>query len=278
MSLPNLLVIGAMKCGTTSLHNYLNQHPDIYMSNQKELDFFVEEKNWNKGIDWYKDQFRVIQSVRGESSQNYSKTHMFGGVPERIKKILGDDLKLIYVIRKPLDRILSHYVENLESNESDGDLNKALVKEGNKYLETTLYGKQLNRYVEVFGGSSIKIKVIELESLHQERIKVMNELFTFLEVRALAADLELGASLNNREDKLLKHPVYHFLGRLSASGMGRILNSGVKEKIKNLKVFNRNIPDMVIEKETIDSIKNAINQDLDLLGSLVSGQFDHYKL
>jgi len=46
--LPNLIVIGAAKCGTTSLHEYLNEHPQISMSREKELHFFVEEKNWGR--------------------------------------------------------------------------------------------------------------------------------------------------------------------------------------------------------------------------------------
>jgi hypothetical protein len=56
-TLPNLIIIGAMKGGTTSLHYYLNLHPQIWMSREKELYFFVSERNWNKGIEWYKSNF-----------------------------------------------------------------------------------------------------------------------------------------------------------------------------------------------------------------------------
>jgi hypothetical protein len=52
--LPNLLIIGAMKAGTSSLHDYLSHHPDIFMSQQKELDFFCSNLNYKKGIEWYK--------------------------------------------------------------------------------------------------------------------------------------------------------------------------------------------------------------------------------
>ena len=48
--LPNLLIIGAMKCGTTSLHNYLNLHPECYMQQEKELDYFIEKRNYKKGL------------------------------------------------------------------------------------------------------------------------------------------------------------------------------------------------------------------------------------
>ena len=62
----------------------LNQHPDISMSTQKELDYFIEEANWNKGLDWYKEQFQSNAIWRGESSISYTKAHVYKGVPERI--------------------------------------------------------------------------------------------------------------------------------------------------------------------------------------------------
>src|SRR5687767_10224357 len=69
--LPNLVVIGAMKSATSSLHHYLNLHPEISMSETKELDFFVEDKNWPRGIEWYESQFSAAR-IRGESSPNYT--------------------------------------------------------------------------------------------------------------------------------------------------------------------------------------------------------------
>jgi hypothetical protein len=65
---PNLVVIGGLKCGTTSLHHYLNLHPEIQMSRPKELNFFVAELNWPLGVEWYESHFRAGAAVRGESS------------------------------------------------------------------------------------------------------------------------------------------------------------------------------------------------------------------
>jgi hypothetical protein len=66
--LPNLIIIGAPKCGTTSLHHYLSLHPQISMSREKELNFFIAERNWSKGIAWYAAQFAADNKVRGEAS------------------------------------------------------------------------------------------------------------------------------------------------------------------------------------------------------------------
>src|SRR3712207_4013889 len=63
--LPNLIIIGGLKCGTTSLHHYLNLHPSISMSRPKELNFFVEELNWELGPGWYGSHFDEGAAVRG---------------------------------------------------------------------------------------------------------------------------------------------------------------------------------------------------------------------
>ncbi len=75
MSLPNLVIIGAMKCGTTSLYKYLDMHPEIRMSELKEPDFFVDtweelwdlgmpQGRWHKGIDWYRSLFTGTEKIQ----------------------------------------------------------------------------------------------------------------------------------------------------------------------------------------------------------------------
>ncbi len=82
--LPNLIVIGAPKCATTSLHYYLGLHPQISMSRNKELGFFVSELNWPKGIEWYKSNFTGKARIYGESSTHYASYPFFSGVPEKM--------------------------------------------------------------------------------------------------------------------------------------------------------------------------------------------------
>ena len=84
--LPNLIIIGGLKCGTTSIHHYLGLHPEIQMSKPKELNFFVEELNWDLGLDWYASRFDDRFKVRGESSPHYTNLPRFDGVAERIKE------------------------------------------------------------------------------------------------------------------------------------------------------------------------------------------------
>ena len=79
-ALPNLIVIGGLKCGTTSLHHYLNLHPQVAMSRPKELNFFVAELNWELGPEWYASHFDRDADLRGETSPHYTNLPRFTGV------------------------------------------------------------------------------------------------------------------------------------------------------------------------------------------------------
>ena len=77
-----------MKAGTSSLHSYLDAHPDVHMSKRKELDFFVETKSWRRGVDWYRSQFDPTVPVNGESSPNYTKAPSFAGVTDTVREVM----------------------------------------------------------------------------------------------------------------------------------------------------------------------------------------------
>ena len=124
--LPNLVVIGGLKCGTTSLHHYLNLHPEVEMSRPKELNFFVAELNWSLGPDWYSSHFGGGAPIRGESSPHYTNRPRFDGVAERMRSMLAD-ARLIYMVRDPIDRMLSHYLHNVGGGYDDRPLAEAFA-------------------------------------------------------------------------------------------------------------------------------------------------------
>ncbi|MBW1859762.1 MAG: sulfotransferase domain-containing protein, partial [Deltaproteobacteria bacterium] len=117
--------IGALKCGTTSLHYYLGLHPEISMSREKELYFFVKECNWNKGIDWYRSNFSGESKIHGESTPIYTAYPVYVGVAERMHGVVPGT-KLIYVVRDPIDRLVSHYVHACEMGREDRGIEGAL--------------------------------------------------------------------------------------------------------------------------------------------------------
>ena len=175
--LPNLIIIGGLKCGTTSIHHYLGLHPEIQMSKPKELNFFVEELNLDLGIDWYASRFDGRFKVRGESSPHYTNLPRFDGTAERIHAQLGPDVRLIYMVRDPIKRILSHWVHATGAGYETGDLVAVLSEPDTSYMNRSKYWMQLQPYLERFDRE--RIAVITQEELQTEREETMRRAFRF---------------------------------------------------------------------------------------------------
>lgn len=186
--LPNLIVIGAQKCGTTALHEYLDLHPEIAMSRPKELDFFVAEHNWGRGRAWYERHFVADAPIRGEASPSYTNYPEFRGVAERAAQVVPE-ARLVYLVRDPLERIVSHYLHNraqgrgLPTIEAQlGDLRDSV------FVAHSLYHAQLRRFLRVFPESSIL--VVDQADLLAHRRPTLRRVFGFLGV---AADFDSSA-------------------------------------------------------------------------------------
>ena len=169
---PNLFIIGAEKSGTTSLHHYLDQHPEIFMAKpNKEAHFLL---NFKKSKVHYRQAGMPIKNRRdilknhvlrgyqtekiiGESSTSYSRGHN----PEEygVIKRLSDyqpSAKLIYIIRHPLERIVSSYLQRVREKGLVSTLDFEINKRA-EFLLTSLYGYQLQKYLKVIPARQIHI-------------------------------------------------------------------------------------------------------------------------
>jgi hypothetical protein len=176
-ALPNLVVIGGLKCGTTSLHHYLGLHPEIGMSRPKELNFFVAELNWDLGEDWYANHFSASDPVRGETSPHYTNEPRFSGVAERMARVLGDDARVVYMVRDPVDRLLSHYLHNVGGGYETRPMEEALADAESAYVQRSLYARQAEPYLEHLGAE--RIAFVTREDLRDRRAETMRRMFEF---------------------------------------------------------------------------------------------------
>lgn len=181
LQLPNLVVIGAQKCGTTSLHYYLNLHPQISMVGSKELNFFLVDRNWPLGVDWYRSHFTRAAAVRGESSPGYTNHPWFPDVPQRMAAILPD-ARLIYLVRDPIQRIVSHYMHLQAMGTEDRSLDAALadISLTNRYFTRSLYHWQLQQYLSFYPLE--RILIVPAEDLLHRRRETLRRVFAFLGV------------------------------------------------------------------------------------------------
>ena len=146
------------------------------MSKPKELNFFVEELNWDLGLDWYASRFDDRFKVRGESSPHYTNLPRFEGVPERIKEHCPD-ARLLYMVRDPIKRILSHWVHATGAGYETRELVPTLSAPDSSYIQRSMYWMQLQPYLELFDRA--QIEVITQEELQSEREETMRKAFRF---------------------------------------------------------------------------------------------------
>ncbi|HWG97924.1 MAG TPA: sulfotransferase [Pilimelia sp.] len=191
-ALPTMLIIGAMKCGTTALHGYLGRHPAVAMSAPKELNFFLGPAtaaaasrpdpdawaagNWHRGLDWYAAQFDPGAAVRGESSPGYtSPAHPYAA--ERIAAHLPD-VRLVYLVRDPVDRALSQYRHHVRGGTEHRPVATALFAPDSQYLDRSRYLARLEPYLSRFDTG--RIAVVALEELRADPRRVLADLCVFL--------------------------------------------------------------------------------------------------
>lgn len=189
---PNLFIIGASKAGSSALHAYLNYHPDIQMSTEKEPCFFVEQSElrdiwpimarqpysneWDSYLNLWKGGEHA--QYRGEASVYYSQSTHFSNIPERIAAACPD-ARIIYNVREPVSRSISHYWQRYKEFQEKDNLDLA-VKNNPIYRDTSDYAMQLLAYLQYFKRSQIHI--VFAERLRNQRNEVLDELFEWLEL------------------------------------------------------------------------------------------------
>ena len=179
--LPNLLIIGAGKSGTTALHAYLALHPEIGMSERKELQFFTRT-SWRDLVPWYSAQFQAAFPVRGEASPDYTMAPFLPCVADRIQELIPD-AKLIYMVREPIERAIAHYVEYVALRLEDRPIRAALADPddpSNPYICASRYASQLAPFVERFESSQLLV-LDQLDLLH-DRERTLQAVFRFVGV------------------------------------------------------------------------------------------------
>jgi hypothetical protein len=162
--LPTFIIIGAQKAATTSLWAYLREHPGIFLPDLKEPNFFLREGNWDRGRDWYEALFAPAgeRKVRGEASTGYAMWPVFAGVPRRMASIIPD-VKLIYLVRDPIDRMVSSWQHAVADHADRKPLEQSLLGDI-PYLATSHYASQIERYLECFDRSQLLVlKTDDLE-------------------------------------------------------------------------------------------------------------------
>ena len=209
--LPDFLIVGAMKCGTTSLSRHLGSHPQVFMAPSKELYFFERDSVWSRGVDWYREQFAAAGDARavGEATPNYM---FFPRSVERIADTLPG-VRAIACLRDPVDRAYSHYLhwreDMVRERRTFAQAVEDELAEGAKrevddvqertspyfgYLARGNYVVQLERLAGAIGRGNVH--VVLLDDLQAEPGATFREVCRFLGVDESFVPENLGAKEN----------------------------------------------------------------------------------
>jgi hypothetical protein len=176
--LPDFLVIGAQKAGTTSVWHYLRAHPDVFMPELKEPYFFTLEGTWHRGLEWYTSLFAGSgrDQIAGEASPGYTMFPYFADSAGLIKATVPN-VKLIYLIRDPIERMISSWVESRADGFEFEDLPSAL-RHNLFYVAASQYATQLKQYYRHFPPESLLI--VRSEDLFTDPATAMSRICEFI--------------------------------------------------------------------------------------------------
>jgi len=273
--LPTFIVIGAMKAGTTSLAAYLGTHPDVFVTNPKEARFFGsgDDRNWKRGLAWYQQLFASADAAkaRGEASPGYTMAPHVSHVPERIAAVVPD-VKLIYLLRNPVERIRSAYLDRAARGVEVLPL-RAALDEKPRYLDASRYAYQLECYLEHFARE--QILVVSSERLRDERRDVLHDVLEFIGVDPNVELASTELELNRGSEKRVPVRLYQTLSApFRRTGMTRVIPSRFKRRAR--RTFSRPPPPDYLEmsSDLAEVIWSELAPDLSRLRELVGPDFD----
>ncbi len=152
---PNFVIIGSMKSATTTLHDQLARLPGVFMSTPKEPNFFSDDPVWANGLAWYRSLFEAAppDAICGESSTHYTKLPTHPHAVARIRTHLPE-ARLIYVMRDPIDRLVSQYIHEWSVQKISVPIDRA-VREFPELIAYSCYCDQIRPWLEAFGADRV---------------------------------------------------------------------------------------------------------------------------
>lgn len=287
--LPDFFIIGAAKAGTTALHEYLDQHPEIGMSAVKEPNYFAPVDTAPPGQRYsnvisdrreYEALFVRDVAVRGESSPAYSQWPRRPGVPERIRAEVPA-ARFIYLVRDPIERIAASYVQRATLApqpplaEALGDLSDP----ANPYVCPSRYMTQVERYLEVFPAE--RLLVIDQDELRSDRRAVMRRVFEFLGVDPGFWSPALEREHNRTAGKRAYSAAY---GRLVHSLIARRLSGSLPPRARAAvrdvagRALRRPLPEVELAPALRERLAEMLGPEVDGLRRFTGQRFEGWSL
>lgn len=215
MILPNFLILGAQKCGTTWMYEVLREHPQVFLPEQRELEFFSYTNKISRiGLNGYSEYFAGVTDEKaiGEKTASYlwnssehrawcNKPRGFQpDIPRSVLRCLGPDVNCVVSLRDPVSRAISAYVHHIHwKNIERGD---PFLEAGQRHgiVHMGFYYEHLKLWFDVFDPA--RIKVFIFEDMMRDQASACVDLFTFLDVDPTFRSASSGRVVHKGIDKV----------------------------------------------------------------------------
>jgi len=283
--LPDFIIIGAQKSGTTALWKCLRKHPEIFMPEEKEINYFKsDENNYAKGIDWYAGFFKDSKDEKsiGEASPRYL---FYPDVAEKIHRF-NKDIKLICILRNPVDRAYSHYWHNVRDGLEDLSFKEAVDREKERikesdynyraysYISRGFYYDQIRHFLDYFDITQIHF--IIFEELIKHPAEIIEKTLEYLNV-----DTSFIPKMDHvNQASALKYPLIYRRIRSKSDYMLDIVREktsyAIRDKISRLlrKIFTNKGKYPRIDPKLRKYLERIFNEKNRMLSQLLNKDLD----
>jgi hypothetical protein len=291
--LPNFLVVGAQKSGTTSLHHYLQAHPDIFLPAQKETKFFVHDKYYNKGIEFYDSEYfseRNSERAIGEVDPDY--LYYEGALPRIAHDLDPATLKLIFIFRNPVERAFSHYLMTFRRGQEPLTFEEAIeaesvrISEGHmenlrySYITRGYYLRQVERFLGCMDRSQMLFLLSE--DLETDPSACLRQVYTFLGVASDFVPSNLGERFHRATVPRSLSLLRWIKGRGAGKRLLRLLipSASLRQSLRDrLLHLNQTTPsDLVLKTETRKRLVELYRSENTRLAAFLGRNLDRWNL
>lgn len=300
IKLPTFLIVGAAKSGTSSLHRYLNQHPDIYMPKNKEPRFFVSSIIKNLNINdpryeafckttafSYENYIELFKNVNkekaiGEASTTY--LYYYESAIPHIRNFL-ENVKIMIILRNPIDRAFSSYThlsrdrfETL-SFETCLKLEKKRIKENwsilNFYKDVGFYYKQVKAYKDTFSDVMVRL----FDDLKEAPLLLVKDIYEFLGVKdSFVPDTRVRYNVSGIPSSKMLNDFFVKRSKLQSitRAVGKFVLKEDRWIILREKLRSKLLIEAEMEPETRQYLKGIYREDILKLQDLINRDLSHW--
>jgi len=271
MSLPDFIIIGAMKCGTSTLATQLGLQDGIFITTPKEPNFFSDDPVHARGLAWYASCFDAAapSDLKGEASTHYTKLLTHPQAAPRMAAVLTKP-RLVYLIRNPVTRLVSHFMHEWSMGTMHGTLEAALDRHP-ELVDYSLYAHQLTPYVTLFGAA--RIRVISLEAMHAAPQRTLEEVCAFLGYGTRPVWHADHARENASAERIRRFPMHRlvFDNPVATTLRRGLVPQALRDRIKQTRQMGKR-PDLPTPRRR--ALEKRFAQDFVQLQALFPGQSD----